>query len=124
MEEELRLSLLLLGGFFILGVLAHGLWNIRKNSQAKKPQRRVEPEGWQDEERDDEPSNLKTADDFDEYGIGEVRVIRHSTTDVDESEYAPDNVKDETTNEAADDGLVESSVSDVQFICLAVEKKP
>ena len=112
MEEELRLSLLLLGGFFILGVLAHGLWNIRKNSQAKKPQRRVEPEGWQDEERDDEPSNLKTADDFDEYGIGEVRVIRHSTTNVEESEYAPDNVKDETTNEAADDGLVESSVSD------------
>ena len=56
MEEELRLSLLLLGGFFILGVLAHGLWNIRKNSQAKKPQRRSEPEGWQDEKRDDEQS--------------------------------------------------------------------
>ena len=111
MEEELRLSLLLLGGFFILGVLAHGLWNIRKNSQAKKPQRRVEPEGWQDEERDDEQSNLKSADEFDEYGIGEVRVVRHSTTDADESEYDAANVKDEASSETEEDDTVEPSAS-------------
>ena len=111
MEEELRLSLLLLGGFFILGVLAHGLWNIRKNSQAKKPQRRIVPEGWQDEERDDEQSNLKSADEFDEYGIGEVRVVRHSTTDADESEYDAVNVKDETSGETEEDDTVESSAS-------------
>lgn len=111
MEEELRLSLLLLGGFFILGVLAHGLWNIRKNSQAKKPQRRIVPEGWQDEERDDEQSNLKSADEFDEYGIGEVRVVRHSTTDADESEYDAANVKDETSSETEEDDTVEPSAS-------------
>lgn len=111
MEEELRLSLLLLGGFFILGVLAHGLWNIRKNSQAKKPHRRIEPEGWQDEERDDEQSNLKSADEFDEYGIGEVRVVRHSTTDADESEYDAANVKDEASSETEEDDTVEPSAS-------------
>lgn len=111
MEEELRLSLLLLGGFFILGVLAHGLWNIRKNSQAKKPQRRIEPEGWQDEERDDEQSNRKTADDFDEFGIGEVRVVRHSTTDADQSEYEPAELKDEISSETEDDETVEPSAS-------------
>ncbi len=111
MEEELRLSLLLLGGFFILGVLAHGLWNIRKNSQAKKPLRRIEPEGWQDEERDDEQSNLKSAAEFDEYGIGEVRVVRHSTTDADESEYDAVNVKEETSTETEKDDTVEPSAS-------------
>ncbi|MDG6099193.1 cell division protein ZipA [Alteromonas sp. ZYF713] len=111
MEEELRLSLLLLGGFFILGVLAHGLWNIRKNSQAKKPQRRIEPEGWQDEERDDEQSNLKSAEDFDEYGIGEVRVVRNSTTDADESDYDATNVKHETSTETEEDDTVEPSAS-------------
>jgi len=111
MEEELRLSLLLLGGFFILGVLAHGLWNIRKNSQAKKPQRRLEPEGWQDEERDDEQSIRKTADDFDEFGVGEVRVVRHSTTDADESEYEPAEKKDETSSETEDDDSAEASAS-------------
>ncbi|WP_296050476.1 cell division protein ZipA [uncultured Alteromonas sp.] len=108
MEEELRLSLLLLGGFFILGVLAHGLWNIRKNSQAKKPQRRIEPEGWQDEAQDDEQSSQKTANDFDEFGIGEVRVVSHSVTESDDNEpvsspYAAGNENINATDDDAEE---------------------
>ena len=53
MEDELRWSLLLLGGFFIIGVLAHGLWNIRKNNKAKRPPR-IEPQDWQEDDAADD----------------------------------------------------------------------
>lgn len=86
MEEELRLSLLLLGGLFILGVLAHGLWNIRKNSQAKKPQTRIEPQGWQENDGDDEAAFQRNQEEFDEYGIGEVRVVQPSAEQEEDAE--------------------------------------
>lgn len=36
MEDELCWLLLLFGGFFIIGVLVYGLWNICKNNKVKK----------------------------------------------------------------------------------------
>lgn len=45
--EELRLSLLIFGGCAILGILAHGLWSIRKNSKAKEQQSQPSNE-WQE----------------------------------------------------------------------------
>ena len=77
MEDELRWSLLLLGGFFIIGVLAHGLWNIRKNNKAKKPPR-IEPQDWQE---DDAADDENSTEQFDEYGIGSVRVVSGHTPD-------------------------------------------
>ena len=47
MEDELRLSLLFAGTCFIIAVLAHGIWKIRKNGKpSSKP--RVEPRQWAD----------------------------------------------------------------------------
>lgn len=91
MEEELRLSLLLIGSVFIIGILAHGMWNVRKNNQRKKPNR-VEPKGWEQQndaeyddydehaERDDrevlqDDETSHTADEYDELGVGKVRVV-------------------------------------------------
>jgi cell division protein ZipA len=76
MEEELRLSLLVLGGCFILAVLAHGIWNIRKNNQRKNPPR-VEPHAWEGDDVDDASTQSAQDDgsEFDELGIGKVRVI-------------------------------------------------
>ncbi|GGF56303.1 cell division protein ZipA [Alteromonas lipolytica] len=121
MQEELRLSLLLLGGFFIFGVLAHGIWNIRKNSQAKKPQRRIEPEQWQ-EDSSAEPANTNRRDDFDEDGIGEVRVIHESASDddefdtinADEMAEPADNEEDATSSAAANAPQADSLTDDVQ----------
>ncbi|MDC8830927.1 cell division protein ZipA [Alteromonas gilva] len=97
MEEELRLSLLLLGGFFIFGVLAHGLWNIRKNSQAKRPQRRVEPEDWQHNSADEQDA-AENSQGFDEYGVGEVRVVN---TDIPTS--TDDDADEDAVNDSEDD---------------------
>lgn len=116
MEEELRLSLLLLGGFFILGVLAHGLWNIRKNNQAKKPQRRIEPEGWQDDERDDIDDRQDDTNEFDEYGIGEVRVVHKSVPEQNDAGVTTavedDNQSDQATDDDSDDGETAGTLSD------------
>lgn len=61
--EELRFALLILGGCAIVAILAHGLWSLRKNNKPpEKP--RVEPV----QQRSD-------TEGFDEYGIGEVRVV-------------------------------------------------
>lgn len=84
MEDELRWSLLLLGGFFIIGVLAHGLWNIRKNNKAKKPPR-IEPQDWQEDE-DEQPSD--SSEQFDEFGVGSVRVVSGQTTLSDDMTHA------------------------------------
>ncbi|CAD5273423.1 Cell division protein ZipA [Alteromonas sp. 38] len=70
MEDELRLSLLFAGTCFIIAVLAHGIWKIRKNGKpSSKP--RVEPRQWADT-GEEESSQSKG---FDELGIGQVRVV-------------------------------------------------
>jgi len=65
--EELRIAFLVIGSLFIIAVLVHGIWKMRKQSAAKQQiqatsQSRIEP---------------KTEDDegFDELGLGSVRVI-------------------------------------------------
>lgn len=61
--EELRFALLILGGFAIIAILAHGLWSLRKNN--KLPEKTYT-----------EPME-KTSDTegFDQFGVGEVRVV-------------------------------------------------
>ena len=74
MEDELRLFLLLGGTVFIIGVLAHGIWKIRKNSKPEQ-KTRLEPRQWQEDMSDDDTDNESDAQGFDELGLGEVRVV-------------------------------------------------
>ncbi|MBQ4830090.1 cell division protein ZipA [Alteromonas sp. MMG017] len=70
MEDELRLSLLFAGTCFIIAVLAHGIWKIRKNTKPNsKP--RVEPRQWADTGEEEGSQS----EGFDELGIGQVRVV-------------------------------------------------
>ncbi|NVK56019.1 MAG: cell division protein ZipA [Alteromonadaceae bacterium] len=109
MEEELRLSLLLLGGFFIFGVLAHGLWNIRKNSQTIRQQNRTEPDDWQQDKADDQDS-ADGSHGFDEYGVGEVRVVNTDITSPSDSDIAIDDNADPTVvNEPYSDDAQEKA---------------
>lgn len=41
--QDLQFSLIVLGGFAILGVLVHGLWTIRKNSKGAEPKPKQQP---------------------------------------------------------------------------------
>ncbi|QPG04366.1 cell division protein ZipA [Salinimonas marina] len=85
MEDELRLSLLIVGTIIIIAVLAHGIWKIRKNSGTATRRQRVEPgqwdeaqyqdNSWQDNSWQDHPRSDDTAHDFDDLGIGKVRVV-------------------------------------------------
>ena len=74
MEDELRLFLLLIGTVFILAVLAHGIWKIRKTNQETK-KTRVAPRVVED---DDTPYNDQEG--FDDLGLGEVRVVSSNST--------------------------------------------
>ena len=79
MEDELRLSLLVLGGCFIVGVLVHGLWVSRKNKQQTVQQQKTEP--WS-EDADDSDDDISFSaqeepdlDELDELGLGKPRVV-------------------------------------------------
>ena len=75
MEDELRLSLLFAGTCFIIAVLAHGIWKIRKNTKpSSKP--RVEPRQWADTGEEEGSQS----EGFDELGIGQVRVVSSGNT--------------------------------------------
>lgn len=94
MEDELRLSLLLIGGCFILAVLAHGMWKIRKNgksSQTSTKQNRIEPGDWENQQSDDDwdedesfsathqrRNDFGPEHDYDDLGLGKVRVVSRS----------------------------------------------
>ena len=88
MEDELRLSLLIAGTCFIVAVLAHGIWKIRKNSKLEgKP--RQEPRQWSDEHDDQDPVQdyaSREEPEFDELGIGQVRVVSPSSKDENQTE--------------------------------------
>ncbi|GGW87808.1 cell division protein ZipA [Alteromonas halophila] len=98
MEDELRLSLLIAGSCFIIAVLAHGIWKIRKNNQPSP--RREEPHAWSE---DTEESSEDTSDDagwqtspYDDLGLGEVRVVKQPEARQTSAAYSPEE-GDETT---------------------------
>lgn len=102
MEDELRLSLLVAGTFFILAVLAHGIWKIRKGSKSNDShQPRVEPGEWSSDEDDaldaddiawndddvarqksrpDQHAFTASEPDYDDLGLGQVRVVAGSAS--------------------------------------------
>ncbi|WP_218310665.1 cell division protein ZipA [Alteromonas antoniana] len=103
MEDELRLSLLVAGTFFILAVLAHGIWKIRKGSKSNDSHRsRVEPGewtadgdeldaddiAWNDDDvghkrkTDDQAPDALSDPDYDDLGLGKVRIIAGAQDEV------------------------------------------
>ncbi|WP_100657137.1 cell division protein ZipA [Alteromonas flava] len=72
--EDLRFALLIVGGCAILAILAHGLWSLRKGNSKPTVKPRVEPS----EPRD-------RVEGFDEFGLGEVRVVSQSKRSQDHS---------------------------------------
>ena len=95
MEDELRLSLLIVGTIIIIAVLAHGIWKIRKNSGTPSRRQRVEPGQWdetqyRDNSWQDHPRSDDTGQDFDELGIGKVRVVGEESN-ADETATPADN---------------------------------
>ncbi|MDD4863142.1 MAG: cell division protein ZipA [Alishewanella agri] len=66
MADELRLVLIIIGALVLGALFLHGLWTVRKNSN--KVQHRYHPE---EDSKDERPG-----EGFDEYGIGQVRVVK------------------------------------------------
>lgn len=102
--DELRLSLLIFGTCFIIAVLAHGIWKIRKNKTQTRKER-IEPghwsddangtqQDWSEDDTDDERKN------YDDLGLGEVRVVATNKPDESgENASADDDLLDMNTQE-------------------------
>lgn len=111
--DELRLSLLILGTCFIIAVLAHGIWKIRKTNQIDKKQR-IEPRDWEEQAIDEEDESHDA--DYDDLGLGKVRVVScaqpqgdaatvaHSASDA-QAAYEEDN-QEPLASEDAEDEMV------------------
>jgi cell division protein ZipA len=75
--EDLRYTLLILGGVVIIAILVHGIWTIRKNAKANdRP--KFQSRDWQNE--GDEPvidplAQNTNNDSYDDVGVGPVRII-------------------------------------------------
>lgn len=69
MASELRLVLMILGALLLGGLFLHGLWTVRKNNSRTK--HRYHPE--ENTNTTDAP-----AEGFDEYGVGQVRVVKNA----------------------------------------------
>ena len=124
MEDELRLFLLLGGSVFIIGVLAHGIWKIRKNSKPERKER-LEPRQWNDsQDSDDENHEPSENGGFDELGVGSVRVIGGSRSyhgdDADESRL---NTDDEHTLSGGDNGTLSNISNDSSTFANDADRK-
>lgn len=74
MQDELRITLFAIGAAFIVGILLHGAWTIRKNKKLNKPSsfqpRRGEPKFEVDEFEEQDDDEI-----YDDLGVGQARVI-------------------------------------------------
>ncbi|ALS98693.1 cell division protein ZipA [Lacimicrobium alkaliphilum] len=76
--EELRLTFLIFGALAIAGILAHGLWTVRKKRSAERETPKPEHLHYRDNraDADFEISDESPEQDFDDLGIGPVRVVK------------------------------------------------
>lgn len=104
MDNELRLSLLFIGACFIVAVLVHGMWKIRKNATIAQKQRvePIDPNLDTDTETDTSNGNSSGVcdEELDALGLGEVRVISEATPTLPVSEDALLDESQETVVEA------------------------
>jgi cell division protein ZipA len=86
--EELRLTFLIFGALAIAGILAHGLWTVRKKRSAEREIPKPEHLHYRDNraDADFEISDEKPDQDFDDLGIGPVRVIKTDAKKADADE--------------------------------------
>lgn len=80
--EDLRFALLVIGGCAIIGILAHGLWSLRKNASSTIKKTRIEPEQ-NARETESGPNG------YDEFGLGEVRIVKNSEEPLDSGAEVP-----------------------------------
>ncbi|MCJ8316561.1 cell division protein ZipA [Idiomarina sp.] len=86
---NLQLTLGILGVLAIAGIIAHGLWKIRKGNQQQRQQEQRVAEKRQ-----------KQNSGFDDDGIGEVRVVRQASSDTpDTTESTPTDDEDTSTRD-------------------------
>lgn len=117
MEDELRLSLLIIGTFIIVGVLAHGMWKIRKNNQSERRRERVEPGNWDDSQWQDDSTDDPLFDerggqeDYDELGVGKVRVVSERRQPESSASASSESTADHKTAAPAD-ALTTSSTTE------------
>jgi cell division protein ZipA len=94
MQKELQITLTIIGILVIGGVLLHGMWTTRKNSEKLK-KARFEPRNWdgncdpQSEINDDELG-------FDDVGVSKARVVTKSATDKSLEPSAPNKKSSES----------------------------
>nr|WP_241664569.1 cell division protein ZipA [Ningiella ruwaisensis] len=79
MQEELRIAFFVIGIVFIVGILAHGWWTVRKNKQQSRPNsfqpRGYEPRFSNDDLAEDVELDDFSDDDYDDVGVSEARII-------------------------------------------------
>lgn len=114
MEEVLRQMLLLFGGLAIAGIFVHGMWTIRKKPKSEDGQN-YEPKNWsyEDDEDSNDPKFIEAdfkvdendpllrldSDDitdlepgqYDELGLGEVRVVSQPKQNASDEEESSEN---------------------------------
>jgi cell division protein ZipA len=83
MQEELRIAFFAIGIVFIVGILAHGAWTLRKNKKQSRPNnfqssREHEPR-FDVDAQDNDYDDVDDDDIYDDVGVGQARVI--STND-------------------------------------------
>ena len=110
--EDLRFALLVIGGCAIVAILAHGLWSLRKNSSDKDTSSagaRIEPLAQQPEQN--------RVEGFDEFGLGEVRVVGSNSPESNTSEGdVEDDVKIQAEPQEFDPETIDGypSIDDVE----------
>ncbi len=77
MQEDLQLTLFILGLIAIPAVLLHGLWKIRKSSKQSK-QSRYESKDW--DPSFDHQDEIDDAPMYDDVGVGKARVVINPTS--------------------------------------------
>jgi len=79
MQDELRITLVAIGAAFIVGILLHGVWTMRKNKNLSKPNnfqpRHGEPKFEADDFEVSDTNNDNDDDIYDDVGVGQARVI-------------------------------------------------
>lgn len=83
MQEELRIAFLAIGIVFIIGLLAHGAWTVRKNKRANRPNNFNVNRGGEPRFNHEQGDSLDDIDDddiYDDVGVGQARVISNNGT--------------------------------------------
>jgi cell division protein ZipA len=81
MQEELRIAFLAIGIVFIIGLLAHGAWTVRKNKRANRPNNFKVTRGGEPRFNHEQGDSLDDIDDdniYDDVGVGQARVISNN----------------------------------------------